>query len=98
MIIMADLLIHPLHTTYSRPRLQIQFLDNDTAHEVGHTVSLRHDGRTPNEPYLFGLPAWGVLPANRRWNAIMGGVGKSSPPSHPAVVCSLNVHPCLLPE
>jgi hypothetical protein len=45
---------------------------------VGHIFSLRHDGTTsPPRPYLFGLPAPGVLPNDRRWNAIMGGVGKS---------------------
>lgn len=42
--------------------------------QVGHIFSLRHDG-TSTQPYLFGLPAPGVLPSNRRWNAIMGGVG-----------------------
>lgn len=49
------------------------------SHEVGHIFSLRHDGHRPSNlnPYLFGLPAPGVVPTNRRWNAIMGGVGKS---------------------
>lgn len=45
---------------------------------MGHVFSLRHDGSTnPVSPYLFGLPAYGVLPSDRRWNAIMGGVGTS---------------------
>ena len=54
----------------------LQAIPQIVAHEVGHIFSLRHDGQAPSSPYLFGLPAWGVLPSNRRWNAIMGGVGK----------------------
>jgi hypothetical protein len=46
------------------------------SHEVGHILNLRHDGTiSPPSEYLFGLPS--TLPSSRRWNAIMGGAGKS---------------------